>query len=63
MEKELRIFRAGVDVGSTTVKLAVLNAEGETVFGEYRRHHAQTQETLGSCSPWRRSGWVPALCG
>ena len=47
MEKELRIFRAGVDVGSTTVKLAVLNAEGETVFGEYRRHHAQTQETLG----------------
>ena len=34
-------------MGSTTVKLAVLNAEGETVFGEYRRHHAQTQETLG----------------
>ena len=47
MEKDLRTYRAGIDVGSTTVKLAVLNEEGAAIFGEYRRHHAQTQETLG----------------
>ena len=47
MEKYLRTYRAGIDVGSTTVKLAVLNEEGKAVFGEYRRHHAHTQETLG----------------
>ena len=47
MEKDLRTYRAGIDVGSTTVKLAVLNEEGTAIFGEYRRHHAQTQETLG----------------
>ncbi len=47
MEKDLRTYRAGIDVGSTTVKLAVLNEEGKAIFGEYRRHHAQTQETLG----------------
>lgn len=39
-------FRAGIDVGSTTVKLVLLNEKDEIVFGEYRRHHAQTQETL-----------------
>ena len=39
-------YRAGIDVGSTTVKLVILNESGETVFGEYRRHHAHTQETL-----------------
>ena len=47
MKKDLRIYRAGLDVGSTTVKLAVLDEAGKTVFGEYRRHHAHTQETLG----------------
>ena len=46
MEKDLRVYRAGLDVGSTTVKLAVLDEAGKTVFGEYRRHHAHTQETL-----------------
>ena len=46
MEKDLRVFRAGIDVGSTTVKLAVLDVAGKLIFGEYRRHHAHTQETL-----------------
>ena len=42
----MNIFRAGVDIGSTTVKLVILNDESEIVFGEYRRHMAQTQQTL-----------------
>ena len=41
-------YRAGIDIGSTTVKLVILNDGGEILFGEYRRHHAHTQETLKS---------------
>ena len=39
-------FRAGIDVGSTTVKLVITDPEGKMLFGEYRRHHAHTQQTL-----------------
>ena len=39
-------LRAGVDIGSTTVKLTVLGEDGELIFGEYRRHMAHTRETL-----------------
>ena len=42
-EKE---FTAGIDIGSTTVKLVILDEDGQSVFGEYRRHCAHTQETL-----------------
>ena len=39
-------YRAGIDIGSTTVKLVVLNEQKEIIYGEYRRHMAHTQETL-----------------
>ena len=39
-------YRAGIDIGSTTVKLVVLDAENNIVYGQYRRHMARTQETL-----------------
>ena len=39
-------YRAGIDIGSTTVKLVILNENREIVFGEYRRHLAHTQQTL-----------------
>lgn len=42
----MREFCAGIDIGSTTVKLTILNAEHEIIFGEYRRHGAHIQETL-----------------
>ena len=42
----MKSYRAGMDVGSTTVKVAVLNDAGETVFSRYRRHYAHTQKTL-----------------
>lgn len=55
-----KTYLAGIDVGSTTVKLIVLDARQNLVFGKYRRHHAHTQEvvaqllqeakdTLGDC--------------
>ena len=43
MQKE---FNAGIDIGSTTVKLVIVNSENQVVFGQYRRHCEQTQETL-----------------
>ena len=41
-----KIYTAGIDIGSTTVKLVVLNERKEIVFGQYRRHLAHTQQTL-----------------
>lgn len=40
------MYRAGIDIGSTTVKLVVLDDENKILFGEYRRHQAHTQDTL-----------------
>ena len=36
----------GIDIGSTTVKIAVLDAGHHLVFGDYMRHHAQIRQTL-----------------
>ena len=44
----MKVYRAGIDIGSTTVKLALLDDAGRIVFGDYRRHHAHTQQTLRS---------------
>ncbi len=38
----------GIDIGSTTVKIAILNTKGEMVFSDYQRHYANIQETLSS---------------
>ena len=39
----MQSYRAGIDVGSTTVKLVLLDEQDHVVFGEYRRHMAHTQ--------------------
>ncbi len=39
-------YRAGIDIGSTTVKLVVLDKEDNILYGEYHRHGAHIQETL-----------------
>lgn len=36
----------GIDIGSTTVKVAVLNPNNEIMFSQYERHYANIQETL-----------------
>mgnify|MGYP002673682530 FL=1 len=38
----------GIDIGSTTVKIAILTPEGEIIFSDYQRHYANIQETLSS---------------
>ncbi|MGM9588560.1 MAG: acyl-CoA dehydratase activase-related protein [Faecousia sp.] len=44
----MKTYFAGMDIGSTTVKLVILDQEGKMVFGDYCRHHAHTQATLKS---------------
>ena len=44
----MKKYRAGIDIGSTTVKLVVLDDADEILYGEYRRHQAHTQETLST---------------
>ena len=36
----------GIDIGSTTVKVAVLDCEHHLLFSDYERHYANIQETL-----------------
>ena len=42
----MNTYRAGIDIGSTTVKLVLLDENGKILFGQYRRHCAHTQQTL-----------------
>ena len=36
----------GIDIGSTTVKIAILDKDNQILFSEYERHYANIQETL-----------------
>ena len=42
----MNTYSVGIDIGSTTVKIAVLNEKNEILFSEYERHFANIQETL-----------------
>ena len=41
-------YYGGIDVGSTTVKLVITDDKHNIIFGEYRRHYADIQETLAT---------------
>ena len=38
--------RVGIDIGSTTVKIAILDDRNQIIFSAYERHFANIQETL-----------------
>ena len=38
----------GIDIGSTTVKIAVLDSDHHLLFSDYERHYANIQETLAA---------------
>ena len=42
----MKFYTLGIDVGSTTVKIAILDADGNLLFGDYKRHHAEIRQTL-----------------
>ncbi len=41
-------YTLGIDIGSTTVKIAVLDPAGELLFSDYERHFANIQSTLAT---------------
>lgn len=42
------LHKFGIDIGSTTVKIALLDADDNILFSDYERHFANIQETLES---------------
>ena len=40
------MYKLGIDVGSTTVKVAVLDDTNQILFSEYERHYANIKETI-----------------
>ena len=41
-----KILNLGVDIGSTTVKLVVMDKKNKILYGEYRRHFSDTKKTI-----------------
>ncbi len=41
-------YYLGIDIGSTTVKIAILDSDDNLLFSDYRRHFADIQNTLRS---------------
>ena len=40
------MYTLGIDIGSTTVKVAVLDKDNKILFSDYKRHFANIKETL-----------------
>ena len=43
---EKNILHVGLDVGSTTVKIIVMNSKLETIYEDYQRHFSDTKNTV-----------------
>ena len=41
-----KTYNLGIDIGSTTVKIAILDEAQNLLFSDYERHYANIQETL-----------------
>ena len=47
-ENTTNTYTLGIDIGSTTVKIAILDEAHKLLFSDYERHFANIQETLAS---------------
>ncbi len=64
----MKHYQAGIDIGSTTVKLVVLDEDKTLVYGAYRRHNADTQGALAQLLAEARNvigdaALLPAITG
>ena len=46
MSTNLNEVTLGIDIGSTTVKIAILDNQHNILFSDYERHFANIRETL-----------------
>ena len=44
--ENLKLHKLGIDIGSTTVKIAILDEDNQILFSDYERHFANIRETL-----------------
>ena len=44
----MNTYRLGIDIGSTTVKVVLLDENDDIIFGKYERHLSHTQDKLYS---------------
>ena len=63
-----KILHVGLDVGSTTVKIIVMNENKETIYKDYRRHFSDTKNTVCNvleelCKKYSDSKFTIALTG
>ncbi len=42
------LYKLGIDIGSTTVKVAILDEQDNLLFSDYKRHFANIRETLSA---------------
>lgn len=57
-------FTLGIDIGSTTVKIAILDDRQRILFSDYQRHFANIRETLSALlaeayKNWETSRFIP----
>lgn len=56
------MYKLGFDVGSTTIKVAILNEDNEMIFNKYERHYSKQRETMRNlieeCSPYIKEDQV-----
>ena len=43
---QTNFFTLGIDIGSTTVKIAILDFNQSLLFSDYERHYANIQEPV-----------------
>ncbi len=43
-----KLYKLGIDIGSTTVKIAILDEQDNLIFSDYEGHFANIQETLSN---------------
>lgn len=55
-------YSLGIDIGSTTVKIAILDKEKNIIFSDYERHYANIQETLVSLLKKHMTNWDLLYC-
>lgn len=58
----MKIYRAGIDIGSTTVKLVLLDENDAILYGKYKRHQAHTQKPWRSFCRKRNKLWAHVGC-
>ena len=47
----------GIDIGSTTVKVVLIDSGNEIVFSHYRRHFSEIKKTVKEILPQARKQW------